>query len=56
VAFNGHGHEVLTNLVMTRYRLGAEQLIASHPEIDWQKAGRDGVPFAGARWIDEITK
>ncbi len=54
LAINGQGQEVLTDLVFTRFRIGAEQLIARHPEVEWYKAGREGVPFQGAHWADEV--
>ncbi|MCB1786271.1 MAG: DUF115 domain-containing protein [Gammaproteobacteria bacterium] len=51
-ALNGHGEPIATMNNFNGYRVGLEQYIAAHPEVDFINMSRDGARIQGARYPD----
>lgn len=51
-ALDGHGRLIATMPSFNGYRLGLEQLIAHHPDVDFVNMSRAGAQIRGARYPD----
>jgi hypothetical protein len=49
---NGLGQRVTTSAEMVQYRRVAEDMIRERPEVKFYKLGKQGVPLAGAEWVE----